>query len=132
MQSVPGFAIPGTALVLLIGLALAGCAGAPGVDPAEERRARAWWAVERATRSCMLEAGFDDYALVPEGSGMPGPTTGEAWVSGLPAELRETASVALFGRRDGEGRALTEGLESHELWRATGCHGRALHEVGAD
>ena len=110
---------------------LAGCQAQPPAPTEEELRShRAWWAVESATRNCMAEAGVEGYGLTPPWSAGDGPHTAEEWLAGREPAHREHDAEALLGRRTSDGRADTHGLDDDELWRATGCLGRAFHEAG--
>lgn len=80
----------------------------------------------------MSEAGVEGYALAPPWTAGEGPHTVEEWLAGRAPVSREHDAEVLLGRRDGDGRADTRGLGGGELWRATGCLGRALHEAGTD
>lgn len=119
-----------TALAVLT--AAVGCRTGTPVDAEGRRERRAWWAVELATRHCMSAAGVEGYGLTPTWSDGDGPRTAEAWLAGRDPARRGHDAEVLLGRRGFDGRADTSGLHDDELWKATGCAGRALHEVGTD
>ncbi|TAJ48656.1 MAG: hypothetical protein EPO52_11135 [Herbiconiux sp.] len=120
--------------VILVGAAavpLSGCAvaapaqpHAPPSDAAElTPDERWWWAVEVLTHACMTEQGFPNYALTPPWEPGVGPRSADEWIDSVTIERRESAHDALLG---------TPGSIATPSWRATGCYGRALHDVGVD
>lgn len=84
---------------------------------------RWWWAVEELTRECMAGHGFPDYAVTPPWAHGSGPRTADEWVDSVSIERRDSARDALLG---------TAGSVASPSWLATGCYGRALHDVGVD
>ncbi len=84
---------------------------------------RWWWAIESLTRTCMADAGFPDYAVMPAWSPDAGPRSGHEWLESVPAARRDVAREALFG---------TAATSTAPTWQDTGCHGRAIHDAGAD